>query len=168
MKLAAGIVDDVGRPLANADRFPLEVDIDAYPPLAKFSGEFGILEANEGAVLPVTLRNVEVQLPAKRTELVGKRLRDTSDAASIAKWLQRVAAANAPRGTWTRDDAENRSVWTEQTGDRSVFEASDPTDSFTVPMGVEGNGALRPFEVVGIPLARAWLLCRRDREHAAR
>ena len=169
MQLADGIVDDIGRPLANAERFPLEVTIDSYPPLAKFSGSFGILEANEGAVLPVTLRNVEVQLPAKRAELAGRRLRETSDAAAVAKWLQRVDAANSPRGTWSYDEAQKRSVWTEQTADASVFDASDSTESFSVPDGVaDADAATRPFEVVGIPLTRPRLLRRRTREPPAR
>lgn len=152
VRLAAGIVDDVGRSLSNVDRFPLEVKIDSYPPLAKFAGTFGILEANEGAVLPVTLRNVEVQLPAKRAELSGRRLRETSDAAAVAKWIQRVDAANAPRGTWSYDEARKQSVWTEQTADTSVFDASDSTDPFDIPMGDAGAATTRPFEVVGIPL----------------
>ena len=139
--------------LANADRFPLELKIDSYPPLAKFAGSFGILESNEGAVLPVTLRNVEVQLPAKRAELTGHRLRETADVAVVAKWMQRVDAANSPRGTWSYDEAKKQSVWTEQTADQSVFNGADSTDSFTVPVGVAGAAEPRPFEVVGIPLA---------------
>ncbi len=153
VQLAADVVDDIGRPLANADRFPLEVKIDEYPPLAKFSGEFGILEANEGAVLPVTLRNIEVQLPAKRAELAGRRLHDTSDAAAVAKWMQRVEAANSPRGAWEHDEAQNRSVWIEQTADQSVFGAADATETFTVPVDAGDGAAQRPFEVVGIPLS---------------
>ncbi len=153
VQLAAGIVDDIGRPLANADRFPLELKIDSYPPLAKFAGSFGILESNEGAVLPVTLRNVEVQLPAKRAELTGHRLRETADVAVVAKWIQRVDAANSPRGTWSYDETKKQSVWTEQTADQSVFNGADSTDSFTVPVGVAGAAEPRPFEVVGIPLA---------------
>ena len=154
VQLAPGIVDDIGRTLSNADRYPLEVTIDSFPPLAKFAGSFGILEANEGAVLPVTLRNVEVQLPAKRTELTGRRLRETSDAAAVARWLQRVETANAPRGTWSYDAAQKRSVWTEQTAEASVFDASDSTDPFIVPVGVDGDAGKRPFEVVGIPLSQ--------------
>src|SRR5690606_37816084 len=59
--------DDMGMPLANADRFPLTIRMDALPPLAKFaSGEFGIVERfAEGApgedrpvLAPLALRRV--------------------------------------------------------------------------------------------------------------
>ena len=43
--LPARFVDDAGRTLGNAQRFPLEVRVDGFPPLAKFSGTFGILES---------------------------------------------------------------------------------------------------------------------------
>ena len=169
VQLAAGIVDDIGRPLANAERFPLEVTIDSYPPLAKFSGSFGILEANEGAVLPVTLRNVEVQLPAKRAELAGRRLRETSDIAAVAKWMQRVDAANSPRGIWSYDETQKRSVWTEQTADKSVFDASD-YDRF-----VQRTGRCCRRRCTDAPLRSRWhsthrprLLRRRTGEPPAR
>ena len=45
LEMPAQLADDAGRALENAARFPLEVRIDEYPPLVKFSGEFGILEA---------------------------------------------------------------------------------------------------------------------------
>ena len=44
LRFPAGLKDDAGRPLANADQFPLSVRTDRYPPLAKFSARFGILE----------------------------------------------------------------------------------------------------------------------------
>ncbi len=155
VELPADIADDIGRPLANADRFPLDVGIDPYPPLAKFGGDFGILESDEGAVLPVTLRNVETTLPAKRAELNGKRLRQSADADAVAKWLRRVETANEARGTWGYDEAEKRSVWTERTGDQSVFAATDAAEAFTVPnVDQPDNAPVRPFEVVGIPLTQ--------------
>ncbi|MBF0272471.1 MAG: alpha-2-macroglobulin [Magnetococcales bacterium] len=55
--------DDAGRALLNQDRFPLKVQTDPTPPLAKFSAPFGIIEAKGGAMLPVTLRNLESLLP---------------------------------------------------------------------------------------------------------
>src|SRR3546814_2960522 len=56
--LPADIKDESGRPLSNAERFPLEVRIDEAPPLVKFAAAFGILEASEGGVLPVTRSDV--------------------------------------------------------------------------------------------------------------
>ncbi|HET6470699.1 MAG TPA: MG2 domain-containing protein, partial [Pseudomonadales bacterium] len=151
------LADDGGRPLANAQRFPLDIAIDVFPPLAKFTGDFGILEANASPVLPVTLRNVEVRIPGKRAELIGRQLRETSNAASVADWLRRVELANRPRGEWSYDDAEKKQVWSEHTADTSVFGATDTTQSFDVPFphapaNADDTPAARPFGVVGIPL----------------
>lgn len=59
------IRDDAGRALLNIDKFPLTVRTDSYPPLAKFSGRFGIIELKGDAVLPVTLRNLEPQVKTR-------------------------------------------------------------------------------------------------------
>jgi len=144
----ASLADDIGRRLANADRFPLDIPIDEYPPLAKFSGDFGILES-ASAVLPVTLRNVEPRVQSQRTDLRGQRLRIAGGAAAVAAWLRRVEAANAPRGEWVKDAAQH-SVWKEQTGTASVFAPGEPTEAVLVPYG--GAGSSRQTEVVGIPL----------------
>ena len=53
------LTDDAGRTLANQRRFPLPVRTDEYPPLAKFSARFGIIEAKGDAMMPVTLRNLD-------------------------------------------------------------------------------------------------------------
>lgn len=63
----AGLKDESGRPLANADLFPLQTATAPMPPLAKFSSStFGIIEryAEPGMppLVPVTLRNVEADL----------------------------------------------------------------------------------------------------------
>lgn len=63
----AGLKDVSGRPLANADLFPLRTATAPMPPLAKFpSSTFGIIEryAEPGTppLVPVTLRNVEADL----------------------------------------------------------------------------------------------------------
>ena len=170
--LPAGFVDDAGRPLQNAARFPLKVRIDAYPPLAKFSGLFGILEAREGGVLPVTLRNVEPVLNAEKTSLAGKVLRVDADAGTIVGWLTRVEEAARPTGEWVdADQTDNprglkpkiadqelaeaedgasgpRRVWRDTTGSTSVF---GPGDSLTA-FNVSKPGGQRPEEVIGIPL----------------
>lgn len=144
----AGLVDDAGRKLENAARFPLALNIDEYPPLAKFSGDFGILEADEGGVLPVTLRNVEPELPARRAELPARVMRIGTDPAQIAQWLRRVQEANEPKGEWAGDGKGGPSVWHETTGEAPVFGGRDTATSLTItkPLGQ------RPFEVVGIPL----------------
>ena len=155
IELPPQLLDDAGRTIENAARFPLELRIDAYPPLAKFSAPFGILEANEGGVLPVTLRNLEPQMGAQ-SPLPAKMLRIGADAAGIARWLGRVAVAQDGSGEWitverqpTEDDpATTETVWRETTGTASVFTETDtPTDfTLTKPSGD------KPAEVIGIPL----------------
>jgi hypothetical protein len=156
--LPGALTDDAGRALTNAARFPLDVRVDAYPPLVKFSGDFGILEAREGGILPVTLRNVEPTLAARQSSLPATLLRVDTDPRTIADWLRRVQEAGRPRGEWVdateasavTAGSRPRRVWRDQTGDASVFSASDAVTAFTVtkPAGS------RPEEVVGIPLRR--------------
>ncbi len=160
VRMPAALVDDAGRTLENAGRFPLELRIDAYPALAKFAATFGILEAKEGGVLPVTLRNIEPQLGRDAPdELPAKMLRVGADPAAIVRWLARVEEHESSKGEWqtvarqpTPDNRSTRtSVWRETTGSTSVFEASDSTTTFTLrkPAGQ------KPAEVIGIPLRQA-------------
>ena len=153
--LPAGIVDDSGRPLANAARFPLDLRIDAFPALAKFAADFGILEAKQGGVLPVTLRNVEAQFGGQQPDLPAKMLRVDASPAAIADWLKRVEKANAGSGEWVAaepaEDADTNapgSVWKETTGTTSVFAAADTPTAFTLQKPSGG----KPAEVLGIPL----------------
>lgn len=57
ISLPRDIRDDDGRRLLNSSAYPLTARTDAYPPLAKFSSRFGIIEQSE-PVLPVTVRNI--------------------------------------------------------------------------------------------------------------
>ena len=157
-------VDDAGRPLENATRFPLDVNVAEYPPLAKFSGTFGILETKDGGVLPVTLRNLEPQLAARISALPAKMLKFTDDSAAIGEWLRRVEAAAAPRGEFIDEDVSDakdarsskddttatprQRVWREDTGTVSVFGAQDAPTSFTV----QAPAGKKTAEVIGIPL----------------
>ncbi|HEX4049430.1 MAG TPA: MG2 domain-containing protein [Steroidobacteraceae bacterium] len=172
--LPGSLVDDAGRTLANAARFPLPMQIDVYPPLVKFSGTFGILEAREGGVLPVTLRNIGSDAaPSSGVAAEMLRVADTPD--SIVEWLKRVENANRRSGHWidateagspdtsdaerpgtrlgTRLGTRPRRIWLDTTGLQSVFTSSDQPLGFTVakPAGP------KPAEVVGIPLKRPGL-----------
>ncbi|MBM0104769.1 hypothetical protein JM946_08420 [Steroidobacter sp. S1-65] len=146
--------DDAGRTLENATRFPLDLRIDAYPALAKFPASFGILEAEEGGVLPVTLRNVEPEFGGQ-VELPAKSLRVGADPAAIANWLERVRKAEERAGQYVPNPAANNEdepqvIWRESTGSTSVFGDQDVTSSFmlTKPSGQ------KPAEVIGIPLQK--------------
>lgn len=94
------LVDDSGRPLANADKFPLKTEFGDYPPLLKFAtGDFGIIEsyahAKPGdslkdypALIPLTVRNVEKKLATSgvyRSGVVAELA--TQDDAQVRKWL---------------------------------------------------------------------------------
>ncbi len=79
LTLPDALRDDMGMPLANADRFPLTIRMDAMPPLAKFaSGEFGIVERfaegapgqDRPALAPLALRRVEPQLQTRESDTV--------------------------------------------------------------------------------------------------
>jgi len=65
LSLPADLRDEAGRTLSNAAQYPLEVKTDVYPPLAKFAGRFGIVESRAGALLPLTVRNLEADLAAQ-------------------------------------------------------------------------------------------------------
>ncbi|MBS0613539.1 MAG: hypothetical protein JSS24_10245 [Proteobacteria bacterium] len=168
VSLPSGLIDDAGRALENAAHFPLQLRIDAYPALAKFAGTFGILEAREGGILPVTLRNLEATVPARMAAMPAKLLKTGDDPAVIAHWLQRIAQVNEPRGDWVQapkpaaDEAKKKiatqeeedasgdggRVWREQTGTESVFGANDAVKNFSV----DKSAGARPAEVIGIPL----------------
>ncbi len=62
IEVPQGFTDLSGRALDNAKSFPLKTQVGNLPPLAKFAADFGILELNEGGVLPVTVRQVESEL----------------------------------------------------------------------------------------------------------
>lgn len=142
--LPEGLRDDAGRVLVNAARFPLTLAVDELPPLVKFAADFGILEAREGGVLPVTLRNVEPALQARQAQFPARVLQLTQDPRRIIQWLKRVEAAAARRGEVDRKSGK----WTERTGDRSVFAADEPTRTLKLAQ----SAGSRAFEVVGIPL----------------
>jgi hypothetical protein len=64
VELPADLRDDAGRTLANRSAYPLAVRTEAFPPLAKFSARFGIVERAD-PVLPVTLRNLEREVQVR-------------------------------------------------------------------------------------------------------
>ena len=146
--LPDGIHDLSGRPLANAGRFPLTVHFDPAPPLVKFAAPFGIIEANEGSSLPVTVRAVEPALAGHVTSIGAMSSRIADDDRSIAEALRKVAKAN-------EDDFETidkpgskpggETVTINHTGEKPILQSGTP-----LRLGLPGKG--RDFEVVGIPL----------------
>ncbi len=153
IEIPSGLTDDTGRPLANASHFPLAVKTDEFPPLAKFSARFGIIEEAD-PTLPVTMRNLEPLIRGARLQAsgmpspTGAPLRDflsridarvfglsTPDAPAVISWLRRVASAQRSRSVFADDKSGGASK------------------SFTMP---KPHGA-KAFEVVGIPLGKPGL-----------
>jgi len=139
--LPPNLVDDAGRALSNAARFPMTVATGEFPPLAKFSSRFGIIEAVD-PVLPVTVRNLEAQIHSHQMRMQGDvslltRIQATlwrmpdPDAASALAWMRKVAGAHRATSVF---------VDPEKSGARE----------FTMP---KPNGA-KAFEVMGIPLKK--------------
>ncbi|HEX9871516.1 MAG TPA: MG2 domain-containing protein, partial [Candidatus Tectomicrobia bacterium] len=150
IEIPDGLTDEMGRPLANADKFPLQVKTAEFPPLAKFAARFGILEWKADPALPVTLRNLEpevktnllrvaeaVRLQASRSgpemtdQVQGKHLKlSAAQPQDLLAWLRTVAAA---------------------TRDRSVF-GSQPDSTAIKRFKLPKPHGVSPLEVVGIPL----------------
>ncbi len=135
LRLPGELRDEAGRELENAAAFPLAVETGPYPPLARFTAGFGILEANADPALPLTVRalgdELRGRIAAPVETLPGVVTR--ADAGEILPWLRRVRDARR---------------------DRSVF-ADLPTsdDPATLrPLAVPLPAAPGETEVIGIPL----------------
>jgi uncharacterized protein YfaS (alpha-2-macroglobulin family) len=149
VEVPADLTDESARVPVNAGRYPLTVTTGDFPPLAKFSARFGIVESKADATLPVTLRNLE---PAARARVhalgvTGNVLRLTPEReVDILPWLRRVGVAKR---------------------DTSVFAPSKPAKGApTAPLApaaaikafpLPKPGGERAFEVVGIPLEKPGL-----------
>lgn len=145
--LPEGIKDLSGRTLGNAARFPLSITFDAAPPLVKFAAGFGIVEATEGGVLPVTVRSVEPTLIGKATSIAGKSVRIADDNAEIAKWLHRLDnAEDSDFEDIKQPDGTSKTI--NHTRDKPLLTSSGAAMSVPLP----GKG--KDFEVVGIPLKK--------------
>lgn len=151
LDLPTTLIDDAGRPLSNAADNPFTIRTDPYPPLAKFSARFGIIEAAADPTLPVTLRNLEPEIRAELARLTTEH--PAGLGASAERLLERL------QGTATRIAPERLNdilPWLRRVGEaprnRSVFQPPTPPviaeNRFTVP---KPNGP-EAFEVVGIPL----------------
>ena len=170
IELPPGVVDDAGRPLANAAAFPLSVATAEAPPIAKFAAApFGIIEAAD-PVLPITLRHVQGDLrPAAATGQVRiKRLETDAEMLAwhgkVAHYQERQLSAKElgfPEAQWTTTeddtDAKGRPIKRRverYVGTREVSLLKGATDVQRLDLPQLQGGDPRPFEVVGIPIAR--------------
>ena len=149
VSIPAGVKDESGRPLTNAERFPLDIRFDAAPPLVKFAAGFGILELKEGGVLPVTVRNVEPALQSRRLAIGGQMLRIDASDGKVADWLRKVDSADDENiEDIKRGDAVVGHV--NHTGDTPILTGSNTGGAMSIDLPGKG----KDFEVVGIPLAK--------------
>ncbi len=170
IELPPGVLDDAGRPLANAAAFPLSVATAEAPPIAKFAAApFGIIEAAD-PVLPITLRHVQNDLrPAAATGQVRiKRLQTDAEMLAwhgkVAHYQERQLSAKElgfPEAQWTttEDDTDAKGKPVKRrveryVGTREVSLLKSATDVQRLDLPQLQGGDPRPFEVVGIPLAR--------------
>jgi len=129
--IPASLEDMEGRKLSNSNKFPLTVKTGIYPPLAKFPGPFGVLEANTEMLLPLSVRNIEKVVTLKKTSSVIKKL----DPLTIMKWKSAI------------DKRQNFSI--PDLRDQSIFnEYKVKTQNETLKYTASENET----EVLGLPL----------------
>lgn len=145
IELPADITDLSGRKLANAERFPLTVRFDAEPPLVKFAANFGIVEASEGGVLPVTVRAVEPALTGRMTGVTGRTRKIGASDGEIADWLRRVNKADENDFEYI-PQKNGETITINHTREKPLLTEAARAMTLDLP----GKG--KDFEVVGIPL----------------
>ena len=181
IELPSGLRDVTDRPLSNADLFPLATRTAPMPPLAKFSsGTFGIVERfaepDSPALVPVTLRNVEADLHIDGLNTQGAQFSNlkVDDDTAIRQWMRTVDRFDNWSMTAGSIDRQIPGLL-ERKGQHPVYvpreageKAPAPKDrridvrSLTLLKGQPGvqaltlpkadPKALRPFEVVGVPI----------------
>ncbi|MCF8178464.1 MAG: alpha-2-macroglobulin [Sulfuritalea sp.] len=144
LELPPDLKDLSGRALTNAGSFPLRFNTGALPPLAKFSGDFGILELKEGGVLPVTLRNVESTLDMKERRL-------TDDAEVIAQMQALVRFNRQTKTVKLKRDGKLEEFEDNYYARELPFLAKQPG---VTHRSLPKPGGSAAFEVLGIPLAK--------------
>ena len=155
VELPAGLTDDAGRKLANADKFPLTVQTDEYPPLAKFPARFGILELKAEPVLPVTLRNIEPEVMARLLKIDEGKGIVGKTRGMIESLKGQILKVEAQKGVQKADEVfswlkKMAGYYEYSDREKSVFSTQEMllAKKISIP---KPNGA-KAFEVVGIPL----------------
>jgi alpha-2-macroglobulin len=164
IEVPRNIKDDAGRPLSNLDKFPLEVSTHTYPPLAKFSSRFGIIERKGDGLLPVTVRNIEADIRTRLLKVVDDSSEpdatagtgySSADKAGVPAQSSKIKIDQSVKGKvrhipLAREDMVIK--WLHNvaaaTRESSVFKVKE-AKSIAIPK--PGGG--RPFEVMGIPLS---------------
>ncbi len=149
LELPSSFTDESGRKLENASAFPMKIRTADFPPLAKFAtAPFGIVEWTPDAAMPLTLRQVELDIGVKQTD--GKKpagqltqLRATEDAAIIG-WIAQLNKYHESILRIGKEDVQSRTL--------SLLSQQKGTEKISLPSAANDNK--RPFEVVGIPMRK--------------
>ncbi len=142
--LPKDFVDDSGRPLVNANAFPLKFRTGTAPPLAKFTAApFGILELNADPNIAVTLRDVEANLGVKQVQVSADSLTVQDDRAMMT-WLAKVQAYH--ESYVGKTETRRLSLLAHEAGVKRA----------DIPAAPDKAGKW-PFSVVGIPAKEAGL-----------
>lgn len=162
LNLPAGDIplgNDSGRALKNGSRYPLAVKTGEYPPLAKFSADFGIVERSAAAI-PLTLRNMEPAAADAAAKTAARlfTLRLPEDDKTLIEWIKKdLTAANKPWGVPAEEVDDPK-----QPG-RKISKPAPPdprADAFirgetgVTEMALPKQLAAREFEVIGIPVEK--------------
>lgn len=157
IEIPKDIKDDADRTLSNIDKFPLTVRTDDYPPLAKFSSSFGIIEKAD-PVLPVTLRNLEPAVMTRILDLEKKGMLDKVkeglfDITSKIKDMVGTTPEQDVKGKIQKAESDKEIIewlWKVATARRkkSILKSESKATDLAVPK----PGGQKAFEVVGIPL----------------
>ncbi|TGN10066.1 alpha-2-macroglobulin family protein [Leptospira ilyithenensis] len=133
IQIPKSLKDETDRELVNQSSFPLTVRSGEFPPLAKFPAKFGILELNANPAIPVTVRNIEAQLPLKTMSLtVTSSTQKTIDPIEVQKWFQALSKHER---------------------EKSIF-ASKIVTGQPVSANLPKPNGKKTMEVVGIPLEK--------------
>ncbi len=170
VNLPGGIKDDAGRPLTNQGKFPISVKTDSYPALAKFPSRFGIIEMQEGAALPLTVRNIEAEIKTwlkkaeepqkdakqKIKEVVPDKAASTSGkivpdpAKKTAESVERNLKGKLHKVQTGKE--EQIITWlgimASAQREKPVLKDKDDVQALSIPK----PGGSKEFEVIGIPL----------------
>ncbi len=182
LQLPPAITDDAGRPLANQHSFPLQVETDDDPPLAKFAAKFGIVELHGDPALPVTVRNLEPNILKRAPDPappppsfsgflndVTRRALDLDDTApeaplalaSIRGRVLRLPADDvaAVAGWFTAVETAQRDqyAWNEEKREYGITRRAGETEVLrkardATLLEVPRAAPAKSFEVIGIPL----------------
>lgn len=144
--LPSSLKDTEDRLLVNVGSFPLKIKTADYPPLAKFSSEFGIIELNAEPAIPVTLRNLE---PEVKTQLL-----NINPMAQVGDLNAKVVRATPKQVnkiiSWLSDYDNHANNYSTEGNAFLMQPSSENIQTFQLK---KPNGA-KAFEVVGIPLKK--------------